>query len=115
VPAPQCKNGNNRNAEQHPYSGAERKVARPGRFDHCETKDDQKSTKRRNKAERSSSFSHGIRILQKMLNGNRAGGEPVGTAEQSACFQMFLVIYLSFMLARRGEAVRTGLRIFQGE
>jgi hypothetical protein len=50
-----------------------------------------------------------------MLNGNRAGGEPVGTAEQSACFQMFLVIYLSFMLARRGEAVRTGLRIFQGE
>lgn len=33
----------------------------------------------------------------------------------AACIEQFLVIYLGFMLARRGEALRTELGIFQGE
>jgi hypothetical protein len=33
----------------------------------------------------------------------------------AACIGQFLVIYLDFMLARRGEALRTELGIFQGE
>jgi hypothetical protein len=33
----------------------------------------------------------------------------------AACIGQFLVVYLGFMLARRGEALRTGQGIFQGE
>jgi hypothetical protein len=33
----------------------------------------------------------------------------------AACIGLFLVIYLNFMLARCGEALRSGLGTFQGE